>query len=194
MKKLRSFKIKRAKTMKKPVCLLKVLAGGDVELRFNKRHKKGKLNFEFKPLTLSKQEAVSQALELRPDLKSNEMLVLVQNESLKAIKKQYLPEITGDLTWGYTKSESTYSSPLQLGASVGLGSINPYGIHYQVKEGESYDGFDWWPADNGGGIVIGVGLGNEDSRYYMNERKTRMYWGLDDYMNNKDGYSVKKIN
>lgn len=49
MKKLRSFKIKRAETMKKPVCLLKVLAGGDVELRFNHRHKRGKLNFEFKP-------------------------------------------------------------------------------------------------------------------------------------------------
>ena len=49
MKKLRSFKIKRTKAMKKPVCLLKVLAGGDVELRFNKRHKKGKLNFEFIP-------------------------------------------------------------------------------------------------------------------------------------------------
>ena len=35
--------------MKKPVCLLKILAGGDVELRFNRRHKRGKLNFEFKP-------------------------------------------------------------------------------------------------------------------------------------------------
>ena len=33
---------------------------------------------------------------------------------------------------------STYSSPLQLGASIGLGSINPYQIHYQVKEGESF--------------------------------------------------------
>lgn len=49
MKKLRSFKVAKAKAMKKPICLLKVLAGGDVELRFNKRHKKGKLNFEFKP-------------------------------------------------------------------------------------------------------------------------------------------------
>ncbi|OCR18671.1 hypothetical protein BA917_08375 [Helicobacter pullorum] len=49
MKKLRSFKVAKAKAMKKPVCLLKVLAGGDVELRFNKRHKKGKLNFEFTP-------------------------------------------------------------------------------------------------------------------------------------------------
>ena len=43
MKKLRSFKIKKAETMKKPVCLLNILAGGDVELRFNRRHKKGNL-------------------------------------------------------------------------------------------------------------------------------------------------------
>lgn len=94
-------------------------------------------NFEFKPLTISKKEAVEQALELRPDLKSNEMLANVQEESLKAIKKQYAPEITGDLSWGYTKYDSRYSSPLQLGASLGIGSINPMSIHYQVKEGES---------------------------------------------------------
>ena len=49
MNKIKKFKIKKAKAMKKPVCLLKILAGGDVELRFNKRHKKGKLNFEFIP-------------------------------------------------------------------------------------------------------------------------------------------------
>ena len=49
MNKIKKFKIKRTKTMKKPVCLLKVLAGGDVELRFNRRHKRGKLNFEFTP-------------------------------------------------------------------------------------------------------------------------------------------------
>lgn len=95
-------------------------------------------NFEFKPLTLSKQKAVSDALELRPDLKSSMMLARVQEESLKAIKKQYMPEITGDLTWGYTRSENNYTSPLQLGASVGVGSINPMNIHYQVVEGENY--------------------------------------------------------
>ena len=27
---------------------------------------------------------------------------------------------------------------MQLGASIGLGSVNPYQIHYQVKEGEAY--------------------------------------------------------
>lgn len=95
-------------------------------------------NFEFKPMTISRQEAVDSALSYRPDLKSNEMLVKVQDESLKAIKKQYAPEITGDITWGYTKNESTYSSPLQMGASVGLGSINPYRIKYEIQEGQNY--------------------------------------------------------
>ena len=66
------------------------------------------------------------------------MLTQVQEESLKAIKRQYMPEIDASLTWNYTKTDSNYSSPLQLGASMGLGSINPYGIHYQTKEGEAY--------------------------------------------------------
>ena len=66
------------------------------------------------------------------------MLAKVQEESLKAIKRSYAPELTADLTWGYTKNEATYTSPLQVGASMGLGSINPFGIHYQIKEGEAY--------------------------------------------------------
>ena len=95
-------------------------------------------NFEFKPMKIAKQNAVDKAFEFRPDLKANEMISKVQEESLKAIKRSYAPEINGELTWGYTKNESTYSSPLQLGASIGLGSVNPYQIHYQVKEGEAY--------------------------------------------------------
>lgn len=95
-------------------------------------------DFKFEPLVLSKQEAVNQALELRPDLKSSQMLILVQKESLEALKKQYAPEINGELTWSYTKNEHSYISPLQLSAGAGLGSINPYKIHYQIKEGENY--------------------------------------------------------
>jgi len=95
-------------------------------------------NFQLEPLKITKQQAVDKALEVRPDLLSNRMLTKVQEESLKAIRRSYAPEITGDLTWSYTKNESTYSSPLQVGASMGLGSINPYGIHWQIKEGEAY--------------------------------------------------------
>ena len=95
-------------------------------------------DYELSPYKLTRQEAVDKALENRPDLKSNRMLAKVQEESLKAIKRSYAPELTADLTWGYTKNESTYTSPLQVGASMGLGSINPYEIHWQIKEGEAY--------------------------------------------------------
>ena len=95
-------------------------------------------DYELTPLKLTRQEAVDKALENRPDLKSNRMLAKVQEESLKAIKRSYAPDLSADLSWGYTKNESTYSSPLQVGASMGLGSINPVGIHYQVKQGEAY--------------------------------------------------------
>ena len=95
-------------------------------------------DYKLTPYSLTRQEAVDKALENRPDLKSNRMLAKVQEESLKAIRRNYAPEITADLTWGYTKNEATYSSPLQVGASMGLGSINPVSIHYQIKEGEAY--------------------------------------------------------
>lgn len=94
-------------------------------------------NFTLEPLKLTKQEAVDKALDLRPDLLSNYMVSKVQEEALKSIKRQYAPQINADLTWGYTKNESTYSSPLQAGASIGVGSLNPYGIHYQIQEGEA---------------------------------------------------------
>ena len=115
--------------------------------------------YELSPFELSRQEAVDKALELRPDLKSHRMLAKVQEESLKAIKRQYAPEITGELSWGYTKNESTYSSPFQVGAGVGLGSINPYGIHYQIKEGEAY---------------------LDIAKHNVNIAKTDIYWEVQD--------------
>lgn len=95
-------------------------------------------NYTLNPYKITKQEAVDKALENRPDLKSMRMVAKVQEESLKAIKRQYAPELTADLTYNYTKNESTYTNPFQFGASLGLGSVNPYQIHYQIKEGEAY--------------------------------------------------------
>jgi outer membrane protein TolC len=94
-------------------------------------------DYVFNPFKLTRQEAVDNALENRPDLKSIRMVSKVQEESLKAIKRQYAPDLTADVGWSYTKNEDTYSSPFQVGASMGLGSLNPVSIHYQVKEGEA---------------------------------------------------------
>lgn len=95
-------------------------------------------DYAFKPFEITKKDAVQKALTQRPDLKSLKMLTDVQEESLNALKKQYAPEITADLNWGYTKNEDTYSSPLTVGAGVGLGSVNPYKIHHEIKQGEEY--------------------------------------------------------
>ena len=156
-------KIESISTVKPMESVVKKTKDGLIMLSSGIEHNDIIQNFEFKPYTISKEEAVKQALELRPDLKSNEMLVNVQEESLKAIKRQYAPEISGDLTWGYTKTEHRYSSPLQLGASVGVGSINPYGIHYQIKEGEGY---------------LDIALHN------LNIAKSDIYWEVqDNYVN-----------
>ncbi|MCQ2753976.1 MAG: TolC family protein, partial [bacterium] len=95
-------------------------------------------DFEFKPLKLSKQEAIDKAMKERPDLKAARMVQNVQEESLKAIKRSYAPQLDANLSWGYTKREGGDSTPLQLGVGMGIGSVNPYGIHYQIKEGEAY--------------------------------------------------------
>ena len=95
-------------------------------------------DYKLNPLKLSKQEAVDKALENRPDFQADKMTVKVQEESLKAIKRQYAPNINANFSWSYTKDEHSYSSPLQVGAGIDLGSINPYGIYYQIKEGENY--------------------------------------------------------
>lgn len=95
-------------------------------------------DFKLNPYEITKQEAVDKALENRPDLKSIRMVEKVQEESLKAIKRQYAPDISADLSYNFTKTESNHTNPLQVGASVGLGSLNPYQINYQIKEGEAY--------------------------------------------------------
>ena len=91
------------------------------------------------------------------------MLVKVQEESLKSIKRQYAPSVTADLSWSYTKNEGSYSSPLQVGAGIDLGSVNPYGIHYQIKEGEN---------------LLNI------AKHNVNIAKSTIYWDVqDNYIN-----------
>lgn len=120
-------------------------------------------DYKLTPLKLTKQQAVDKALELRPDFLSDKMLVKVQEESLKSIKRQYAPSINADLSWSYTKNEHSYSSPLQVGAGIDLGSVNPYGIHYQIKEGEN---------------LLNI------AKHNVNIAKSAIYWDVqDNYIN-----------
>ena len=126
-----------ANTSNQPKTSMKRNEDGLITLSSGIEHNDIIQDFKLNPMKLTKQNAVDKALEHRPDLRSIKLTINVQDEALKAIRRSYAPAISGDLTWGYTKSESSYNSPLQVGASIGLGSINPYGIHYQIKQGES---------------------------------------------------------
>ena len=131
-------KIDSIDNSKPPAPVMKKNEDGLVLLSSGIEHNDIIQDYELNPLKFTKQQAVDKALELRPDLQSDMMLVKVQEESLKALKRQYAPSINASLTWSYNRDEHSYSSPLQVGAGIDLGSINPYGIHYQIKEGENY--------------------------------------------------------
>lgn len=156
-------KIESADMAKQPAVSPRKTEDGLILLSSGIEHDDIIQDYTLNPMKLSKQDAVDKALAERPDLKSNEMLVKVQDESLKAIRRQYAPEITGNISWAYTKNEKTYSSPFQIGAGIGLGSLNPYGIHYQIKEGESY---------------LNI------AKHNVNIAKTDIYWEVqDNYVN-----------
>lgn len=130
-------KIESTNNTKVPAPVMKKNDDGLVLLSSGIEHNDIIQDYKLNPMKITKQEAVDKALELRPDLQSDKMLVKVQEESLKAIKRQYAPSVTADLSWSYNRDEHSYSSPLQVGAGIDLGSVNPYGIHYQIKEGEN---------------------------------------------------------
>ena len=130
-------KIESTNNTKVPSPVMKKNEDGLVLLSSGIEHNDIIQDYKLNPMKLTKQEAVDKALELRPDLQSDKMLIKVQEESLKALKRQYAPSINADLSWSYNRDEHSYSSPLQVGAGIDLGSVNPYGIHYQVKEGEN---------------------------------------------------------
>lgn len=97
---------------------------------------------------------------------------------------------------GYNKFAGTYEADLTLMQSGKTTTIvvNRDGTGY-FKEGNSHEMVLWWPADNGGGIQFSSnGVASpEKGGYFMNKKRTKMYWGIDDYMNDQNGYKVKKV-
>lgn len=68
--------------------------------------------------------------------------------------------------------------------------INRDGTCY-FNDGDSYDSSWWGPAEIGDGIRLGGG--DEKNTYYMNSNKSKIYWGIDNYMNLRNGYTVRRI-
>ena len=97
----------------------------------------------------------------------------------------------------YAKFVGTYKGDLTIAQSGHITTIvlNEDGSGYFMETlsgGDSYEDTRWWPADNKGGIQFAGGGGDKQSCYFMNKERTKMYWGLNDYMNDSNGYKIKK--
>lgn len=95
-------------------------------------------NYKFKPLIMPVDEAIAKAYENRPDLKSLMMVERAQQESLKAIKRSYLPELSGSAGYNFRKNSDVSNTGFNIGVSLDLPVINVMQIKYSIDQGHSY--------------------------------------------------------
>lgn len=95
-------------------------------------------NYKFQPLVLPEEEAIKKAYENRPDLKSLLMVQKVQEESLKAIKRSYLPVLSANTGYNFRKNSDVSNTGFNIGLSLDLPAINGMEIKYSIEQGKSY--------------------------------------------------------
>lgn len=95
-------------------------------------------DYKFKPLILPLNDAIQKAYENRPDLKSLMMVEKVQEESLKVIRRQYMPVLSVSAGYNYRKNSDVANTGTNIGVSLDLPTLNIMGIKYNVDQGHSY--------------------------------------------------------
>ena len=95
-------------------------------------------DYKFKPLILPVDEAIENAYKNRPDLKSLMMVEKVQEESLKAIKRNYAPVVSASAGYNFRKNSDVANTGFNVGAYIDLPTINFMGIKHNVSQGKSY--------------------------------------------------------
>ncbi len=95
-------------------------------------------DYKFKPLILPVNEAIQKAYENRPDLKSLLMVEKVQEESLKVIRRQYMPVINVSAGYNYRRNSEVSNTGFNLGVTMDLPTLNIMGIKYNVDQGHQY--------------------------------------------------------
>lgn len=94
--------------------------------------------YTFKPFALSMQDAINQAYENRPDLKSLELVKKASEEALKAIKRSYYPALNASAGYSYAKRTEYSANAVGIYAGMDLPTINAMSIKYKIDQGKSY--------------------------------------------------------
>lgn len=94
--------------------------------------------YNFKPFSLSMSEAIAKAYENRPDLKSIILVKKASDESLKALKRSFLPTISGSAGYTFQGRSEYNANAVSLAAGMTLPTINGMSIKYQIEQAHSY--------------------------------------------------------
>lgn len=94
--------------------------------------------YKFKPLELTLQEALKSGHEKRPDLNSLRLVAKASEESLKAIKRSYLPAIDASANYSMMKRNDYGYNAVGLYAGMDLPTVNAMAIKNQIAQGKSY--------------------------------------------------------
>lgn len=95
-------------------------------------------DYKFDPYIIELKEAIENAYENRPDLKSLKMIVRAQEESLKQIKRSWAPEISANAGYNLRYMDSTSNTGFTASANLDFPMINMMDIKYRIDEGKSY--------------------------------------------------------
>jgi len=93
--------------------------------------------YKFKPYTRSLTDSIKIAYDNRPDLKSSQLLVKVQEESLKAVKRSFYPQINASALYNFGNYSDYNSNKMGIYAGVDLPNINGMYIKYQIEQGKA---------------------------------------------------------
>ena len=95
-------------------------------------------DYKFNPYIIELKEAIQNAYENRPDLKSLKMIVRAQEESLKQVKRSWAPEITAGAGYNLRNSDGQSNTGFTASAGLDFPMINILDIKYRIDEGKSY--------------------------------------------------------
>ncbi len=89
------------------------------------------------PFDKSFDEVLTIANENRPDLKSYLALKNVAEQNLKYAKRQWLPELSANAGYGYTRSEGFNTNSFSYGADLSIPTLSPVNLKYQIDEAKA---------------------------------------------------------
>lgn len=94
--------------------------------------------YKFKPFDLSMADSIKTAYENRPDLKSAQLLVKVQQEALKVIKRSFYPSINASGQYSFAGYNDYNSNAVGIYAGINFpNNVNAMNIKYQIEQGKA---------------------------------------------------------